>query len=470
MTRNPLQLPGVGSTFAGQFELLELIGEGGMGVVYRARQLKLQREVALKVLRPDVLANGYESFRLEREAVSAARFRSRHVVSIYDWGISPDGLTYMVMELLHGETLAQRLRSQGAAKPAQVAAWLQQCSEALDEAAMLGIVHRDIKPANLFLTTASLGTTEIKILDFGITKIFDPSRAAFQHEVTTRSNLRMGTTHYMSPEQLRATSDVDARADIWSLGVVVYQALSGSYPFDSACEADLIVSILSDQPKPLHLLDTKLNRAVSEAVSRALEKNVDSRYRSAGEFSRALSAALTSWQVDVLAPEPPRSADRAPLLGVRFAEAGTGTGTGTGTTLETRASNDSVRAESRKAPSRNRKILAIIGLAFAVSSVLAFVASEFLSVSTSTEHNTTAMAPPPRQLNDDVRPTQTSPREVAPLASTSAASPAASVVRVPVRRPVKYLAPASAAVVAKPSAVPSPPVGQQFERANPYAN
>jgi eukaryotic-like serine/threonine-protein kinase len=477
MAAHAFDLPKIGSRFADQFEVLELIGQGGMGVVYRARQLKLQREVALKVLRPSAVAGGYEQFRLEREAVSAARFRSQHVVDIYDWGVSAEGLTYLVMELLHGETLADRLDRQGVLEPAQVAAWLRQCSEALDEAAALGIVHRDIKPANLFLaTTPSAGTTEIKILDFGITKVFDETRATFQHEGTTQSSLRMGTTRYMSPEQLRATSSVDARADIWSLGVVAYQALCGSYPFDHECEADLIVSILSDQPPRLHLVNAKLSPAVADVVARALEKNADARYRSAGEFARALSAALAHYSIGVTM-EAPASVRPAALL-ARLAPLGLATDAG----LETSASHDSLRVERRRPQLRATRILAIAGGAFALSSALAVAATTLLPTSAPSGEPPKAAAPPSHRR--DAEPQQLPVHvDSVPVASAAAIGRSESARLAPARPPSPKLAGSSLAkrqlprlpAPPHPSALPtqavvSAPAAAQFERDNPYAN
>lgn len=473
MAPTAFELPAIGSTFAGQFEVLELIGQGGMGVVYRARQLKLQREVALKVLRPSAVADGYEQFRLEREAVSAARFRSQHVVDIYDWGVSADGLTYLVMELLQGETLAQRLDRQGSIDPAQVATWLRQCSEALDEASALGIVHRDIKPANLFLaTTPSANTTEIKILDFGITKVFDPTRATFRHEVTTQSSLRLGTTRYMSPEQLRATSTVDARADLWSLGVVIYQALSGIYPFDRTSEADLIVSILSDEPRPLHLVDTKLSRALADTVARALEKNADCRYRSAGEFSRALTAALGPHSNRLIA-DPPDSKRPAPTPAAQLLRGGEATNMG----LETRASNDSARVEYTRPQSGRTKLLAIVGLAFVVSSAVVFSATGLFPRMSRSEARPLARAIP-RQQAADGEAQRSAHGGSAPLPSPSGTSPAMAQSPLPKaarsgtpraqspRRSVATPRSSASALGSARSVIPA----DQFERDNPYAN
>ena len=478
MSPNAFELPSVGSTFADQFEVLELIGQGGMGVVYRANQRKLQREVALKVLRPSAIAGGYEQFRFEREAVSAARFRSHYVVDIYDWGVSAEGLTYLVMELLHGETLAQRLDRQRWVEPSQVAAWLSQGSEALDEAAALGIVHRDIKPANLFLaTTPTPDTTEIKILDFGITKIFDPTRAPFRDESTTKSSLRMGTTRYMSPEQLRATSSVDARADIWSLGVVIYQALSGSYPFDRASEADLIVAILSDEPIPLHLVNRKLSPAVSSVVAGALEKRADARYQSATEFSRALTAALALDQTRLHADLPDSTRD-APLDAAQLAAAGVATDAG----LETRASNDSLSVERKRPGRRAPNLWAIGGIAFAASSAVAVAATVFFPEGAAGQNRLMLTATPLPQGNDEQRQKLSAHLGGAPSVSASGSGSVNSMTpmpspklassefpRSPRTRPAMP-ARSAASPVSTARSAPSAPSAQQFERLNPYAN
>jgi len=471
------ELPRVGSTFAGQFALLEIVGEGGMGVVFRALQLNLQREVALKVLRPTALAGGYEQFRLEREAVSAARFRSQYVIDIYDWGVSVEGLPYLVMELLHGETMAALLEREPTVEPALVAAWLRQCAEALDEAASLGIVHRDIKPANLFLAEDSItGTTAIKILDFGITKVFDRSRGTFRHEVTTQSSLRLGTTGYMSPEQLRATNTVDARADVWSLGVVVYQALAGRRPFERSSEADLIVSILSDEPARLSSVNPWLSPAVADAVGGALEKSADARYPSAGAFSRALTAALT-----LGTPALPASAPAGPANVVQPAPSfAIGARKTSDAGSETKASNDSMRAVRTPPRSRALKVLAIAGTTFTVSSALA-LATGALPFTKSAPAAPSAMKENiPRNVGDGGNQGRT-----VQLSSTSDAqkgasgSPAAEVqLPLPKRsadtehfkaRRVQSVIIDSSSPPSKAPASPAPSA-QQFERANPYAN
>jgi serine/threonine protein kinase len=300
------RLPVPGETFAGKFRILGVLGEGGMGVVYRAHHERLEREVAIKVVRPEIVLAGYELHRFEREARAAARLESPHVVRVFDIDTSPEGLPFLVMELLEGTTLSGELLHRGSLPVSEAVRWTVECCSALTLAEANGVVHRDIKPSNLFLTRDDAGRRQVKLLDFGITKLHT---AGPSNE--TASGVRMGTLRYMSPEQLRSTAHVDQRSDLWSLGVVLYELLSGGLPFRANNDADLTIEIVTRAPVPLADVAPGVPADLCAIVERALRKNPSERFQSASDFSLALAPFLVDAATttrDVVEPTLPAAA------------------------------------------------------------------------------------------------------------------------------------------------------------------
>ncbi len=290
-----------GGVLAGKYELGAVLGEGGMGTVFRARHLELGEDVAIKFLSPALTGRHDLVERFFREARAAVRIKSEHVARVMDVGRDESGAPYLVMELLDGEDLESLLARRGALPMAEACNYVLQACDAIAEAHALGIVHRDIKPANLFLTKRSNGLARVKVLDFGISK--DTGQAGS----VTRTSAIMGSPAYMSPEQLRSTKEVDGRSDIWSLGVVLFELLSGSLPFAGESVADISASILRSTAAPLAPAGFDLPDGLVTLVERCLSKDPAGRPGSVRELASELERYAS--------PETKRVVEPALLVG-----------------------------------------------------------------------------------------------------------------------------------------------------------
>src|ERR1700683_2624125 len=221
-----------------KYRVLRLIGRGGMAEVYAAHHQILQQTVALKVLLPAVAAIPGAAARFLNEARSAARIRSEHVAAVMDVGMREDCSAYIVMEYLEGEELNKLIGRRGHMPPTEAVDYLLQALEALAHAHAIGIVHRDLKPSNIFLARGAGGRTIVKVFDFGISKA--PRSPGETDESSTLSQMILGTPAYMAPEQARNAKEVDARADIWALGVILYRLLTDALPFFGESPADVL--------------------------------------------------------------------------------------------------------------------------------------------------------------------------------------------------------------------------------------
>ncbi len=266
-------------------EIEKVVGEGGMGIVYAAHHTVLDQRVALKLLLVDALQGAETVERFVREAQAAARLRSEHVVRVMDAGALDGGLPFLVMEFLQGCDLAELLALEGRLEPADVADCMLQALAALSQAHAAGIVHRDLKPANLFLATRDDGSNVVKVLDFGISK--QQSAKAQWKELTGKAVL--GTPAYMSPEQLRSSKNVDARADIWSLGIVIYELLTGSLPFDGEGPGEIFAAVLEKTPEPLAARRGDVDPVWQSIIARCLRRAPDERFQSVAELAQALA-------------------------------------------------------------------------------------------------------------------------------------------------------------------------------------
>lgn len=274
-----------GQVLVGKFRIEKVLGQGGMGVVVAATHLQLDEKVALKFLLPEALQNAEAVRRFEREARAAVKIKSEHVARVTDVGILETGAPYMVMEFLDGMDLGQYLEINGPLNIEEAVLYLLQACEAIAEAHCAGIVHRDLKPANLFRIIRSDGTPSIKVLDFGISKVSSASEASM-----TQTSSMMGSPYYMSPEQMTSSKNVDARTDVWALGVILHELLTGRVPYEGETIPEICVQVLQNPPPKLTMLRKDAPRGLEAAIVTALEKNRDERFLDVAAFSTAISS------------------------------------------------------------------------------------------------------------------------------------------------------------------------------------
>jgi eukaryotic-like serine/threonine-protein kinase len=268
-----------GETLAGKYRVERVLGKGGMGIVMAARHLELDERVAIKFLLGERTDGGVERFL--REARAAAKVKGEHVCRVFDFGRLETGEPYIVMEHLEGTDLARKLDREGP-QPAEVAVgWIVEACDALAEAHAIGIVHRDLKPANIFLAERTDGSSCAKVLDFGISKL---SKA----ETMTGTATMMGSPVYMSPEQMESARDVDARSDVWSLGVMLYELIAGKPPFIGESMVQLSVMVRERREEPLELVKPGVPEGLARIVTQCLEKRPEDRFGSVADLAAAL--------------------------------------------------------------------------------------------------------------------------------------------------------------------------------------
>ncbi|MGK2857244.1 MAG: protein kinase domain-containing protein [Thermoanaerobaculia bacterium] len=267
----------------GPYEIVSRIGAGGMGEVWKGRDTRLERNVAIKILPGELAANPQFRSRFEREAKTISQLNHTHICTLYDVG-HEDGVDFLVMELLEGESLADRI-ARGPLPLHEVLRFGQQIAEALDKAHRQGVVHRDLKPGNVMLTKAGA-----KLLDFGLAKIAQPEVSLddlTQQKPLTREGTIVGTFQYMSPEQLEG-EEADARTDIFSLGAVLYEMATGARAFDGKTKTSLIAAIVSSHPQPVSQVQPLAPPALDHIIHKCLEKDRDDRWQSAHDIAEEL--------------------------------------------------------------------------------------------------------------------------------------------------------------------------------------
>ncbi len=327
----------------GKYQIVRQLGEGGMGAVYEARHLGTGRRVAVKVIVSEALMKSTDMVaRFQREARAAGSIESQHIAHILDSGFDRDkGYPYMVMEYLQGEDVSQALTRNGPLHPDIALRVVGQACIGLQRAHDAGVTHRDIKPANLFIAQQDGGDVLVKLLDFGVAKIKIEQLTSAENAALTRTGSMLGSPLYMSPEQAKGAKTADHRTDIWSLGVVLYEALCGTTPH-AHCETlgGLILAICSEEPRVVQDHAPWVPPEVAAIVHRALAIDVNRRYQTAGEMGAAIRALLPHGQAiqagmitpitpNVRAMVAPRLATTAPsvsLSGARLAGAVTGAG------------------------------------------------------------------------------------------------------------------------------------------------
>jgi serine/threonine protein kinase len=278
--------PGIvqGEIIAQKYRVLRVVGRGGMGIVVAASQLSLDRMVAIKLIRSEWAERSLAVERLLREAKAVASIQSEHVARVLDVGTLDSGAPFIVMEYLEGQDLDKLLRRDGAMPASLAIDYLLQACEAIAEAHRNGIVHRDLKPANVFVALGPGGTPSVKVVDFGISKII----GGVTPESLTHPSRVVGSLFHMAPEQMRGKA-VDARTDVWALGLLLYEMLTSKRPFRDAPWPDVCARVLSDAAGPFIVPGDELPRELSAIIARCLERQPGGRYQNVAELAVALA-------------------------------------------------------------------------------------------------------------------------------------------------------------------------------------
>lgn len=279
----------VGQMLTDRYRIDERISEGGMGTVYRATHVLMDKRVAIKVLHPSLAADDKIVARFSREARAASRISHPHALNVTDFGESESGVVFLVMEFLDGRTLKEVIQSEGPMPVARAVEILRQVSGALDAAHAEGVVHRDLKSDNIMLIEGANGSDWAKVLDFGIAKIKE--NAGHTDPGLTAPNLIIGTPQYMSPEQCSQASAIDARSDIYSLGIIIYEMLTGHVPFTGESPTAIMMKHLQEPPPSVLEERDDLPPQVGMVITSTLAKRPEDRFQSAGELSEAFAAA-----------------------------------------------------------------------------------------------------------------------------------------------------------------------------------
>jgi serine/threonine-protein kinase len=281
-------LPGLLGQRVDRYQVERLLGAGGFGAVYLARHVHTGAPVALKVLKRQLADDQAMVERFLREARAAAAAGSEHLVRVLDAGLSPEGRAFLAMEYLEGGDLRELARREGPLAQRRVVDLVCQVLEGLGAAHAHEVVHRDLKPANVFVSRGADGRECAKLLDFGVSKMHqEPGTTGL-----TMTGVAMGTPSYMAPEQFFDARSVDARADLYSVAVMLYELLGGRLPFDANSYAELIVKVRTEAPRPLAEVAPAVPAGLAQVVMRGLSRERDDRYASAGAFARALQEAV----------------------------------------------------------------------------------------------------------------------------------------------------------------------------------
>ena len=433
-------------------KLVRPLGQGGMGAVWVADHLALRTQVVVKFIASGLKSNKEAQDRFSREAAAASQVKSPHVVQTFDHGITDEGIPYIVMELLDGRDLGEYLEQEGKMTPELVVEVVGQLARALDRAHEKGIIHRDIKPGNIYLCDAGRGgEVFVKLLDFGIAKGVEVLNAN-GIDSGTKTGSMIGSPFYMSPEQILGAKNLDHRSDLWSVGVVAFEMLTGRKPFDAETMGGLAIKIHSEPLPSPSTVNADLDPAVDAWFERACARDIEHRFSSAKQLAEELARALGG--------QMPRSLDAGP----RISTGGSRAVSGHAPTLAAGAATDAgvVRATTQ-GRSRSR-LLVLLGI-FVVVPPLAYVGFSTLFK----KGPATALVPPEAAVRveppSSAMPASTTTTTILTAATSALPSPSDSGVALstgaPPPRPgghgPRIRPPASARNPSPPGSVPSLP-------------
>jgi serine/threonine protein kinase len=432
----------IGQVIDGKYRVERLVGQGGMGSVYAGTHIHIGRRVALKVLHLSAGPEMEVVKRFEREAQAAARIGNDHILDVIDFGSLPDGSRYIVCEFLDGETLASRMERQRQLTPDEVIPIARQLLNGLSAAHEAGVVHRDLKPDNIFLLRHKAGWADfVKIIDFGISK-FQAVSGDESGMRMTATGVVMGTPFYLSPEQARGTHDADHRSDIYAVGVIMYEAVTGQLPFKAQNFNDLIFKIVLESPAPAHEVSPNIDPTFSNIIMKAMARDPADRFQTAAELSEVLGSWARSAGLSITGPnvtsdsarQQRSSSDSLPMP-VRMPTPASWGGT--------QPARDSVLAKPKRTGLiAGLAVLGVVllgGLAFGLHAALSGPAPDKTASSSQPSASTQVAPTPPAPVATAVEPIDTGapPSRALDQADTGFPDEAAPVARKPVLEAVR---------------------------------